>query len=88
MKKIIKPLQLRKILGDWHVVDLSNDETKKIWEALKDRKPYKEILSSHMAETRYRYQKKIYHVFWELSDHPTPSLIGVRESYNWDNVKS
>lgn len=81
---------LRKIAGEWKVVDLIGRDFDEIWSVLKDRKPFHETSSSHVIELQYEFQNAIYHVCWNISyEEPSlsnalPDSIGIRTSYNWD----
>jgi hypothetical protein len=75
---------LRLVAGEWRVIELPADEADTIWTVLKDRKPFHTSNSTHVIEHRYRYQKKIYHVFWDINGGIEPSSVGIRENYDWD----
>lgn len=76
---------LRKVNGEWHTVDIPHDEMVKLWDALKDKKPFFETCSLHVSEDRYRYQNKTYHVYWQIGKKTNlPMSIGIRTSYEWD----
>ena len=76
--------RLREVLGDFHVIDLTDSEADAIWANLKTLKPFYETSSFHIGERQYHYQGKIYHAFWEMSSgSEEPASIGVREYYEW-----
>ena len=76
---------LRKVIGEWHVIDLPPAEMLSVWELLKDRKPFYSSTSFHVSEDRYRFQKKTFHVMrMNGSKSKVPMSIGIRTSYDWD----
>jgi len=80
---------LQKVMGDWRVVNLDNDEMLKAWDQLKERKPYYSTSSLHVSEDRYRLGGKTYHVFWQIGDKShLPIEIGIREAYKWKLKKN
>lgn len=81
-KKAITEI-LKKVLGDWQYVELSEEEADSIWEKLKDRKPYYSTSSLHLMEDRYRLNKKIYSAFFDSGSCEKPSWISVREKIDW-----
>lgn len=86
-QKTFLPLDaMRKIMGEWHVVDVDRKEFWKIWDILKGKKPFYVNVSFHDREHRYKHDKKIYHVSWSVGGafDEVPFSIGTRESYNWD----
>lgn len=89
--KITSPTDiLRKVMGEWTVVDLVGRDFDDIWEELKDRKPFYENCSLHVIEAQYEYRITIYHVCWNISYEKSgfkddkPDSIGIRTYYNWD----
>jgi len=91
-KKTTDVEMLRKIMGEWHTVELpqSRDDRQAwwdLWQILKDKKPFYNEASFHAVEKRYRYNKQIYHAFWWINnsfDDGRPNEIAIRENYNWD----
>ena len=78
---------LRRVLGEFHFLEVSDEEAAQVWEQIKREglKPINSSNSLHIFADEYQVGNEVYEALFPIGGNTeTPMSIGKKTFYNWD----